>query len=155
MRDGRSLPSLRGGGRLPHDILVADSNAIEAITCVDYVQLGEYKARVPFACFLKASTPMLKVSTHEIMLSLDKHSLISRSIRLSELIIVDGRHVFKRVLRQDVDGVAGFGIPKLGAHGEALPMPLLWALTDPSNVESNTQALERRFTVFISSNLTN
>lgn len=40
---------------------------------------------------------------------------------------------------QDIDGVAGFGIPKLGAHGEALPMPLLWALTDPSNVERNSQ----------------
>jgi hypothetical protein len=40
---------------------LTDANAIEAITCVDYVQLGEYKARVPFACFLKASTPMLKV----------------------------------------------------------------------------------------------
>lgn len=89
---------------------LADANAIEAITCVDYVQLGEYKARVPFACFLKASTPQLK----------------------------------------DIDGVAGFGIPKLGAHGEALPMPLLWALTDPSNVEKNSQALERRFTFFSS-----
>ncbi len=46
-----------------------------------------------------------------------------------------------------MDGVAGFGIPKLGAHGEALPMPLLWALTDPENVESNSGTLQRRFMV--------
>jgi len=74
------------------------------------VQLGEYKARVPFGCFLRASTPELS----------------------------------------SVDGVAGFGIPKMGANGEMLPMPLLWALTDPRNVESNAQALSRRFTFFSS-----
>ena len=73
---------------MPFTVQYADANAIEAITCVDYVQLGDYKARVPFACFMKSTTPQLK----------------------------------------DVDGVAGFGIPKLGANGEKLPMPLLWAL---------------------------
>jgi len=81
---------------------------IEAITCVDYVQLGQYKARVPFACFMKSTTPQLK----------------------------------------DVDGVAGFGIPKVGANGETLPMPLLWALTDPRNVESNAKGLKRRYSFF-------
>ena len=86
----------------------ADANAIEAITCADYVQLGEYKARVPFACFMKSSSPQLK----------------------------------------DVDGVAGFGIPKLSAEGKTLPMPLLWALTDPRNVESNAKGLKRRFSFF-------
>jgi hypothetical protein len=95
---------------LPFVVQYADSNAIEATTCVDYVQLGEYKARVPFGCFLRASTPMLK----------------------------------------DVDGVAGFGIPKLGARGETLPMPLLYALTDPRNVESNAAHLKRKFTFFAS-----
>jgi len=93
---------------LPFTVQYADANAIEAITCVDYVQLGEYKARVPFACFMKSSTPQLK----------------------------------------DVDGVAGFGIPKVGANGETLPMPLLWALTDPRNVESNAKGLKRRYSFF-------
>ena len=93
---------------LPFVVQYADSNAIEATTCVDYVQLGVYKARVPFGCFLRASTPMLK----------------------------------------DVDGVAGFGIPKMGARGETLPMPLLYALTDPRNVESNAAHLKRKFTFF-------
>lgn len=93
---------------LPFVVQYADANAIEATTCVDYVQLGEYKARVPFGCYLRATTPMLK----------------------------------------DVDGVAGFGIPKLGAHGETLPMPLLYALTDPRNVESNAANLKRKFTFF-------
>lgn len=95
---------------LPFTVQYADANAIEAITCVDYVQLGEYKARVPFGCFLRASTPELA----------------------------------------HVDGVAGFGIPKMGVNGETLPMPLLWALTDPRNVESNAQTLKRRFTFFSS-----
>ena len=96
--------------RLPAQFTVqyADANAIEAITCADYVQLGEYKARVPFACFMKSSSPQLK----------------------------------------DVDGVAGFGIPKLSAEGKTLPMPLLWALTDPRNVESNAKGLKRRFSFF-------
>eukprot|EP00286_Rhodomonas_abbreviata_P021981 CAMPEP_0181308922 /NCGR_PEP_ID=MMETSP1101-20121128/11737_1 /TAXON_ID=46948 /ORGANISM="Rhodomonas abbreviata, Strain Caron Lab Isolate" /LENGTH=505 /DNA_ID=CAMNT_0023415369 /DNA_START=6 /DNA_END=1520 /DNA_ORIENTATION=- len=93
---------------LPFTVQYADANSIEAITCVDYVQLGEYKARVPFGCYLRASTPEL----------------------------------------QHVDGVAGFGIPKMGLNGETLPMPLLWALTDPRNVESNAQALKRRYTFF-------
>ena len=88
----------------------SDASAIEAITCVDYVQVGEYKARVPFGCFLDTNTPMLK----------------------------------------NVDGVAGFGIPKLGARGETLPMPLLWALTDPQNSDSNAKRLERKFTFFSS-----
>ena len=74
------------------------------------MQLGHYKARVPFGCFLRASTPLLK----------------------------------------NVDGVAGFGIPKVGANGEKLPMPLLWALTDPRNVESNARGLKRRYTFFAS-----
>ena len=93
---------------MPFTVQYADANAIEAITCVDYVQLGEYKARVPFACFMKSSTPQLR----------------------------------------DVDGVAGFGIPKVGANGETLPMPLLWALTDPRNVESNAKGLKRRYSFF-------
>ena len=88
----------------------SDASAIEAITCVDYVQVGEFKARVPFGCFLDTNTPMLK----------------------------------------NVDGVAGFGIPKLGARGETLPMPLLWALTDPKNSDSNAKRLERKFTFFSS-----
>lgn len=93
---------------MPFTVQYADANAIEAITCVDYVQLGEYKARVPFACFMKSTTPQLK----------------------------------------NVDGVAGFGIPKMGANGETLPMPLLYALTDPRNVESNAKGLKRRYTFF-------
>lgn len=51
---------------------------------------------------------------------------------------------------KNVDGVAGFGIPKLGARGESLPMPLLWALTDPQNTESNAKQLQRKFTFFSS-----
>ena len=97
---------------MPFTVQYADANAIEAITCVDYVQLGEYKARVPFACFMKSSTPQLR----------------------------------------DVDGVAGFGIPKVGANGETLPMPLLWALTDPRNVESNAKGLKRRYSFFANRN---
>jgi hypothetical protein len=97
---------------MPFTVQYADANAIEAITCVDYVQLGDYKARVPFACFMKSTTPQLK----------------------------------------DVDGVAGFGIPKLGANGEKLPAPLLWALTDPRNVESNAKGLKRRYTFFATRN---
>ena len=93
---------------MPFTVQYADANAIEAIACEDYVQLGEYKARVPFACFMKSTSPQLK----------------------------------------DVDGVAGFGIPKLGANGETLPMPLLWALTDPRNVESNAKGLKRRYSFF-------
>ncbi len=51
---------------------------------------------------------------------------------------------------KNVDGVAGFGIPKLGARGETLPMPLLWALTDPANTDSNANQLQRKFTFFSS-----
>ena len=79
---------------------------------MDWFQLGEYKARVSFGCFLRASTPELA----------------------------------------HVDGVAGFSIQKMGVNGETLPMPLLWALTDPRNVESNAQALKLRFTFFSSRN---
>ena len=97
---------------MPFTVQYADANAIEAIECVDYVQLGEYKARVPFACFMKSSSPQLK----------------------------------------NIDGVAGFGIPKIGANGEKLPMPLLWALTDQRNVESNAKGLKRRYSFFANRN---
>ena len=79
---GRSM-SFVARQEMPFTVQYADANAIEAIECVDYVQLGEYKARVPFACFMKSSSPQLK----------------------------------------NIDGVAGFGIPKIGANGEKLPMP--------------------------------
>ena len=47
-----------------------------------------------------------------------------------------------------VDGILGFGLPKPQYYGNALPRPILFALTDHNDDRSNTQHLPRKFSFF-------
>ena len=44
-----------------------------------------------------------------------------------------------------VDGILGFGLPRPGSD---MPTPILFAMTDPNNPESNAQKLKRKFSFF-------
>jgi len=46
-----------------------------------------------------------------------------------------------------VDGILGFGCEK---HSQHLPRPLFWAMTDPTNLESNARHIQRKFSFFSS-----
>jgi len=47
-----------------------------------------------------------------------------------------------------VDGILGFGLPKPQYYGNALPRPILFALTDQGASGSNTHNLPRKFSFF-------
>jgi len=47
-----------------------------------------------------------------------------------------------------VDGILGFGLPKAGQEGRELPHPLLFAMTDQQNKNSNARDLTRKFSFF-------
>ncbi len=47
-----------------------------------------------------------------------------------------------------VDGILGFGLPKAGEEGRELPTPILFAMTDQENKESNARDLTRKFSFF-------
>ena len=47
-----------------------------------------------------------------------------------------------------VDGILGFGLPKAGQEGRELPTPILFAMTDQENKESNARDLTRKFSFF-------
>lgn len=47
-----------------------------------------------------------------------------------------------------VDGILGFGLPKAGEEGRELPTPILFAMTDQENKDSNAGDLTRKFSFF-------
>ena len=47
-----------------------------------------------------------------------------------------------------VDGILGFGLPKAGQEGRELPHPILFAMTDQENKNSNARDLTRKFSFF-------
>jgi len=47
-----------------------------------------------------------------------------------------------------VDGILGFGLPKAGEEGRELPTPILFAMTDQQNKQSNARDLTRKFSFF-------